>query len=223
VGSPRSATKTRLLDAAEQLFAAHGFEGTSMRAVTQAAATSVSAANYHFGSKEALLAAAIVRRLQPLNRQRLDALDALEAASDGAPILIDTLLEAFLRPSFEALHETANGPLPYRHLAAQLHVDPHEMVVALKIELFAPVMARYIDALARSLPDRSREDLALNFQFVVGVLVHVISGHVGTHTETERPEPPDERVLQQLVAFAAAGIRAKCDANTPACAAGATP
>ena len=66
-------TKQRLLDAAELLFATHGFEGTSMRAITQAADTSLSAANYHFGSKQALIEAALVRRIEPLNRRRLEA------------------------------------------------------------------------------------------------------------------------------------------------------
>ena len=55
-------TKERLLDAAERLFAERGFEGASLRAVTQAAGTSVSAANYHFGSKEALLGRTLLRR-----------------------------------------------------------------------------------------------------------------------------------------------------------------
>ena len=38
-----SDTKDRLLDAAEELFAQHGIDGASMRAITHAAGTSVSA------------------------------------------------------------------------------------------------------------------------------------------------------------------------------------
>jgi AcrR family transcriptional regulator len=202
-------TKQRLLDAAERLFAEHGFEGTSMRAVTQAADTSVSAANYHFGSKEALLQAALVRRLAPLNRRRLEALDALETAHDGDPPL-EALLEAFLRPGLEAQRASPAGRMRYHSIAAQLYADPHAMVSSLKAELFGPVIARYIDALARALPDRTREELVLDFQFFIGVMVHVISGH--TRTEDgggEAPEIPDEKVLQRMVSFAAAGLRSK--------------
>jgi len=215
-----SPTKTRLLDAAEQLFAAHGFEGTSMRAVTQAAATSVSAANYHFGSKEALLAAALVRRLEPLNRRRLESLDALESAAGGTTPSVEELVEAFLRPSFEAQHEHGSGTLPYRRLVAQIHADPHEMVGSLKIELFTPVLQRYVEALARALPDRSPEELVLNFQFVIGVLIHVIGGHIRMDPDVAPSELPDEHVLQQMVAFASGGIRARCTATDSARPAG---
>ena len=55
---PRTAngdTRERILDAAESLFLDHGFEGTSMRMITAQAEVNLAAANYHFGSKEALI------------------------------------------------------------------------------------------------------------------------------------------------------------------------
>ena len=205
--SPRD-TKQRLLDAAERLFAERGFEGTSMRAVTRAAATSVSAANYHFGSKEALLRAALVRRLEPLNRRRLEALDELEAAAGDEPVAVEALLEAFLRPGYEAPRNAGEGRPPYRGVAARLYTDPHARVSSLKVELFGPVVARFIDALAGTLPHRPRDELVLDFQFVIGLLVHVISGHtraVGEGGET--PSLADEWILRHMVSFAAAGLR----------------
>ena len=48
-------TKERILDAAERLFAAHGFAGTSLRAVTKEAGVNLAAVHYHFGTKEDLL------------------------------------------------------------------------------------------------------------------------------------------------------------------------
>ncbi|MCP5067717.1 MAG: TetR/AcrR family transcriptional regulator, partial [bacterium] len=98
-------TKQRLLDAAEQLFAERGFDGTSMRAVTQAAGASVSAANYHFGSKQALLGATLRRRIEPFNRRRLELLDGLEAG--GAVPDVEQLMDAFFRPPFERAAEAS--------------------------------------------------------------------------------------------------------------------
>nr|MBA3839938.1 helix-turn-helix transcriptional regulator [Thermoleophilaceae bacterium] len=54
-------TKQRILDAAERRFAAEGFDGTSMRAVTAEADVNLAAVNYHFGSKAALLEAVVGR------------------------------------------------------------------------------------------------------------------------------------------------------------------
>src|SRR5512135_1496279 len=91
-------TKTRLLDAAEQLLAERGFAACSLRAVTATAGVNLGAVNYHFRSKEALIQAVFARRLAPLNRERLAALDALEAEAAGRPVAPEALLHALLGP-----------------------------------------------------------------------------------------------------------------------------
>ncbi len=47
-------TKQHLLDAAQKLFAEHGFRKTSVRDIAKEAGSNVAAVNYHFGSKENL-------------------------------------------------------------------------------------------------------------------------------------------------------------------------
>ena len=76
---PQHETRTRILDAAEELFMQHGFEGTSMRLLTAKASVNLAAVNYHFGSKHALVEAVFRRRLDPMNQERLAGLEALEA------------------------------------------------------------------------------------------------------------------------------------------------
>src|SRR6185437_848559 len=71
-------TKTRILDAAEALFTEHGFEATSLRQLTAAAGVNLAAVNYHFGSKEELFQAVLTRRLDPMNQERIELLEALE-------------------------------------------------------------------------------------------------------------------------------------------------
>src|SRR5262245_65628728 len=87
---PQHETRTRILDAAEELFMQHGFEGTSMRHLTARAGVNLAAVNYHFGSKHALIEAVFRRRLDPMNAARVAALDKLEAegrASDPERII----------------------------------------------------------------------------------------------------------------------------------------
>ena len=52
-------TKTRLLEAAGEEFAAKGFEGATIRAICQRAGANIAAVNYHFGDKEKLYAATV--------------------------------------------------------------------------------------------------------------------------------------------------------------------
>jgi AcrR family transcriptional regulator len=205
-------TQERLLDAAERLLAERGYEGTSLRAVTQAAGTSVSAAHYHFGSKEALLRATLLRRVEPVNRRRLERLDALRREAGDRPVALEALLDAFLRPFFE--ERSAGRRDPARFVAMRLYMDPPEVVAAMKRELFGEVSARFLDALARSLPDRSRDELALALQFVVGIMVHVGAGHLEDAPACEglsaSPGGPlsDAFLLGHLTRFVAAGLRA---------------
>ncbi len=200
-------TKERLIAAAERLIADRGIEAISVRAVTQAAGVSVSAANYHFGTKEALVRATIWRALAPMNARRLERLDALETAALGsAAPSVEQLIDAFLRPAFEL--KMWDGPDIYERFAAQLHGGPPEFEGRVKLELLNPSFQRFVDALARALPDRRRPDLALAFQFALGASLHVLRGHA--ERLADAAPLPSEEVLRRLVRFASDGIRASC-------------
>ncbi|MCB0417625.1 MAG: TetR/AcrR family transcriptional regulator [Bdellovibrionaceae bacterium] len=49
-----SDTKKRILDSALKIFAEHGFDGASIRSISQEAKVNIAAINYHFGNKENL-------------------------------------------------------------------------------------------------------------------------------------------------------------------------
>jgi len=205
-GRDAAETKRRLLDAAVRLFADHGFSGTSMRAVTQAAGVSVSAANYHFGSKEALLQATFGRVVEPVNRRRMELLDELDAGTE-APTLRQ-VLDAFLRPVIETRDDADRGRDRFRQLAARLFSDPPGVVAALKQQHFGPISDRIIVSLGRALPGRDPAELELAFQFTVGMMVHVIAGQLEIGRRPGAAEPPadDEELLARMVLFAEAGI-----------------
>src|SRR2546426_11915868 len=104
---PPHETRTRILDAAEELFMLHGFEGTSMRQLTAKAGVNLAAVNYHFGSKDALIEAVFRRRLDPMNAARIAALDELEkSARAAAP---DALIRPFIGQSLGMIEDTTNG------------------------------------------------------------------------------------------------------------------
>src|SRR5215510_5323113 len=80
------ATKERILDSAEALFMEHGFEATSLRAITAAAGVNLAAVNYHFGTKEELFQTVLTRRLDPMNQERVDLLTRLEEEAAPEPL-----------------------------------------------------------------------------------------------------------------------------------------
>src|SRR5436309_2575270 len=104
-------TKTKILDAAENLFGHNGFEATSLRDITAAAAVNLAAVNYHFQSKDSLIDALIQRRIEPINRRRMAMLD--EAGPNPS---IEQIVEAFVLPLLEQ-DQTSMATLMGRVLA----------------------------------------------------------------------------------------------------------
>lgn len=199
-------TKERLLDAAERLFAAQGVAGTSLRSITAEAGVNVAAVHYHFGSREALLRAVLARRVDPVNRERLRRLEALEAG--GASPALEALLEAFLAP---AVHAAARDP-DLSRVSGLLFQEPQEETDAILAELFGEVVRRFHAAFAAALPALGADELRDRFGFVVGALVHELAG-LGPPDLPGLPAPDRAAAqrLGRLVTFCAAGLRAPGD------------
>lgn len=74
-------TATQLLDCAERLFAERGLDRVSLREIVRASGQgNLSAAHYHFGSREALIGRLLTRRVRAINVIRHQRLDALVAS-----------------------------------------------------------------------------------------------------------------------------------------------
>ena len=205
------ATKLRLLAAAEILLTERGVDGMSIRALAAAAGTSVSAVHYHFGSKFALVAALFEARLVPINRARLSGLEALVTSAAPASPTLEQVLDAFLRPSFEAWRAgEAIGRTATPHLLAQLHVDRFPGLEELKERLFQPVFGRYLEVVSEILPEQSASALRIGLTYVSGMLLHTVGGHIevtGVTDEQGSHHDSDEALLRYLVDFSAAGLR----------------
>jgi AcrR family transcriptional regulator len=118
--APSPDTRDRLLDTAERLFAEHGFAGTSVREITDAAGANLGAVNYHFRSKEGLYAEAFARRAA-LFREPI-----LEAAREAAGIARTRPDRAFLilGRAFLAPHADREASMSLLGLFAREVVEP---------------------------------------------------------------------------------------------------
>src|SRR3954451_11722710 len=80
---PSDRTRTAILAAAERLYADRGFADVTLRDIVAAADVNLAAVNYHFGSKDELIAELFVTRSLALNRERLSELRAAEDRGGG--------------------------------------------------------------------------------------------------------------------------------------------
>lgn len=111
----RQEADDRIIDLAAGLFARHGFEHTSLRALADAVGLSKAGLLHHFPSKEALHAA-VEASCRDLERRVADAAAALPPGPDRDRRTLELLIDLALdRPGLVALALTAvNGadPLP---------------------------------------------------------------------------------------------------------------
>src|ERR1700743_2185844 len=90
-------TRALILEAAERLYAERGFSDVTLRDIVAAANVNLAAVNYHFGSKDELIAELFVTRSIAPNRQRLHELRAAEEKGGGAADIHD-ILRALVAP-----------------------------------------------------------------------------------------------------------------------------
>jgi len=208
VAEPASDTKSRLLRVAERLFAEHGFGGVSVRQLTAAAGVNLAAVNYHFGSKEGLLAAIFEQRCRPMNEERLRRLgDCAEHADD--PAGLERIIAAFIAPALASSADRGGGAT-FTRLRAALSVEHNELARTLITRYFDVTSARFIAALAQALPHLSRAELFWRFHFLLGALYYtMINPSRIEHLSDQLCDAGDvEAVLTQMVPFIAAGFRA---------------
>ena len=194
----RTDTKTRILDAAEKLFAENGFDTTSLRDITAAADVNLAAVNYHFQSKESLIEAVVMRCAGPINQKRLAMLDAA-----GPNATIEQVVEAFVGPVIE------QDFAPMSQLMGRVLASPEIMRRIFRAHM-ETLSARFADAVAAALPNLTPSERMWRLHFTAGAMAHTV---------TRAPLMRDlfggvldfndrKLLIARLVRFAAAGFLA---------------
>lgn len=192
-------TKDRILDAAERLFGNNGFEATSLRDITTFAQVNLAAVNYHFQTKDSLIEAVIARRIEPVNRKRME---MLEAAGENPSV--EEILTAFLTPLLD-LDVEALYPLMGRILS-----NPGQFVERVYNRHLSATAERFRTAFGRALPGLPQDEVWWRLHFSIGAMTHVLSwGHILPGITGGACSIFDRRALEDRgVRFLAGGFRA---------------
>ena len=168
-------TKQKILDSAEQYFAEVGYYATSLRNITATAGVNLAAVNYHFGSKEALMEAVILRRLRPLNELRSSRLETVlqSAEQAGKEPLCRDVLRSFIEPTLH-LRQQGSATENFIALIGRALADPQGQAMKIFAREMQPLMQRLFHALSRSLPRLTQQQLFWKVHFAIGSLSHVM-------------------------------------------------
>ena len=193
-------TRARLLDAAREMFSQNGFQSVTVREICRRAEANVAAVNYHFGSKDGLLAEA-------LNFGPLKAMQQANTKANECPRI---RLRLFIRDFVLMLLDEKNPSSQCQIMAREL-ADPTPALDKIVREAIAP-LHDFLGSLVREIAGDKVSEAELR------CCVHSILGQClfyrHSHPVLQRLHPKlrydskEIRVIAEHVAdFSLAGIK----------------
>lgn len=208
-------TATRIIQAAEALFAEQGFIETTMRQITSAADVNLAAVNYHYGSKSGLIEAVAGRFLEPLCVQ-IEQMLAERLLDSEHRICVDELIEMLMR----ALLQVSEG---YPH-ALKLFMRVLDLAYAPDQDALRQVLLAHYGHRVTPVVDLIRQDSTpmpddeffWRLHFLLGALIFTLSNH-STLSDLQGSAGSAlgmERTLHRLIPVLSAGFQARAEKNT---------
>lgn len=200
--------RTRILFTAEKLFAEHGYNGVSLRAIMAEAEVNTAAIHYYFRNKEGLLRAIFEMRVSPMNNERADRLGALEAASRaGSSPAIADIVRAFIEPAVRRAREP--GGHAFNRVSALCSVDPSPAVRQVVFDSYDTVARRFTALLRQACPHLDDAEFFWRQHFIYGSMMYLRTnnGRVA-YLLGDMGDNHSEAALDQLLAFVTAGMEA---------------
>lgn len=191
-------TRDRIIETAEVLFAARGYEGTSLRDITDRAGVNVAAVNYHFGSKEGLLREVLDRVVVPINERRLI---LLEEARGRGDVDLDAVLIAFLVPDLDALYHLRERDPDLPKFVARMYSEHTPLMSEFIADQFSELGGHFGRAFGEALPHLATDELSYRLTCLVGIVVYMFAG-VSAPTMTPIAGDDPHHDLQRLLAIA---------------------
>jgi len=207
--SENKSTKTKILDAAEILFAKGGFAETSMRAITEKAGVNLAAINYHFGSKNSLTIAVLDRYLKHLMPGLSSALAHLRS-SKTAPNISD-VLESFVTPLMDLDKVGRGGTVCFLKLLGRGYIDVQGQLKLYILETYCEDIEIIKESLRQSAPHLSEEELFWRIHFTLGTSVFTLAASDALMEISKSDYQTDidtKGILERLLPFLGAGFSA---------------
>ncbi|MGF1483991.1 MAG: TetR/AcrR family transcriptional regulator [Opitutales bacterium] len=202
-------TRARILRAASRIFVQKGFDGASLRTITQAADVNLAAVNYHFGSKDKLVWEVLRERIEPLNLQRLGLLDEAVARADGGPVPVEEIVDAFMAPVAESMREQMEDDEPILiALVTRMYTESSDFFQELFKTFFKELSERFIAELCRSMPDYPPEEVRQRYMMMVAIMLGVIMHHAkcAEVNNSGFPKEPVKTIMQRMRMFILSGL-----------------
>lgn len=218
-------TRKRILKTAAEQYAEVGYEGMSLRSLTEAAGVNLAAVNYHFGSKKTLIVTLVRESITPMNDERMKRLDCITQRYGSTPPPIAEIVDSYLRPLFEMAGEEPEQQVRFLRMVGRVLTEPEDFWKLFEEgSSFCAVTTRFIEAIQRALPHLSHQQVEWRFFLMVSTLIgsFVQCRRVTNNCRCSLSQSDISEMLHNMSEFVTHGCRGGDDAADGSAAAAAS-
>jgi AcrR family transcriptional regulator len=165
----REQARQRILDAAEALFAKHGFHGVTLKDVAAATSDDTALLHYYFVDKAGLFKDVLTRRADLVDQVRHASLERYER-TEGEHMTVEGILRAYLAPTFELMQRGDPGLMNYASLIARMNATNDSQKLVPKLDPFERNVHRLVGLLRRVEPSCSNADAYWFYHLLSGAI-----------------------------------------------------
>ncbi|MFQ6370996.1 TetR/AcrR family transcriptional regulator [Shewanella sp. YIC-542] len=200
-------TKTRILDAAERLFAERGFSETSLRLITSKAEVNLASVNYHFGSKKELIRAVLARYLDVFMPAASHAINAQRKQEQQASL--EEIFSSLVGPLLKLNQLWPDGTRTFLQLLGRGYIESQGHLRWFITSHYGEHLQTFVTAVSESVPQVPPADVFWRLHFTLGTVVFTMASadalmEIATADFDEHNDI--EAVIRKVIPYISAGV-----------------
>ncbi len=199
-------TKTRILDAAEKLFAERGFSETSLRLITGKAEVNLASVNYHFGSKRELIRAVLARYLDRFMPEASNEIQRLKLQHDPS---LNDIFSSLVKPLLKLNQFKSDGTTTFLQLLGRGYIESQGHLRWFITTHYGEHLNQFVRAVEESTPHIPPAEMFWRLHFTLGTVVFTMASADALNeiAEVDFNEHNDiEAVIRKVIPYLAAGV-----------------
>ena len=201
-----STTKNKILDAAERLFADHGFSETSLRMITAKADVNLASVNYHFGSKKTLIQAVFERFMTKFTADLSEEMNKIASAKS---LTVLDVLSTLIKPISKLEEFRPHGAGVFMNLLGRAYAETQGHIRRFALERYSDVLNQFTFLLHQTSPHLHKQEMFWRLHFMLGSFIFTLAGHKALQEISEsdfQQKISIEEIISQLVPFMSAAF-----------------
>ncbi|MGI8706548.1 MAG: TetR/AcrR family transcriptional regulator [Sphingomicrobium sp.] len=215
MAAPKGGSRERLLNAAEGLFAEHGYDATSIREIAARSGDTIGTLSHHFRSKDLLLYEVVRRRFHELGEMRREKYREFVSRNGGTKPTLEEVIKCIIIPFVERALCGGQEWKSYIELLGRMMYVGHGAHAGAIADLTDPLGIELLGWLHDAAPEALPEDLAHAYRFMIGSMIDACSEfsacRVGRISGEAESMMDAEATKERLILFVTAGVAAVLD------------